>query len=85
MAAYVDNARIPYRGMLMSHLIADTPAELRAMARRIGVAERWVQFAGTPKEHLDICASRREKVIAAGAIPVSTRDIVRRIAARRES
>lgn len=84
MAAYVDDARIPYRGMLMSHLIADTPAELRAMARRIGVAERWVQFPGTPKEHLDICAARRQVAIAAGAVPVSTREIVRRIVARRK-
>lgn len=85
MASCVDDARIPYRRMLMSHLIADTPEELRFIAKLVGVDQRWVQFPGTPKEHLDICVSKREAAIAAGAIPVSTREIVRRIAARRRS
>lgn len=83
MAVLVDNARAPYGRMLMSHMIADTPAELLDMAALIGVEARHVQFPGTPKEHLDVCASRRELAIAAGAVPVSSREIVRRVRARR--
>lgn len=74
---YIDEANIPYRGMLMCHMIADTPKELREMAGQIGVAERHVQFAGTRKEHFDVCRKMRARAIALGAVPVSTREIVR--------
>ena len=83
MPVYVDNARNPYKGMLMSHMVADSRAELLAMASRVGVAARWIQFPDTPKEHFDICAGKREAALAAGALPVSTRDIARLI--RRKS
>lgn len=83
MPVYVDDAMIPYRGMLMSHLIADTREELLSMTTRIGVAHRWIQFPGTPKEHFDICASKRALALAAGAIPVSSREIVRKLRTRR--
>ncbi len=83
MTVYVDDARIPYRGMLMSHMIADTPEELRAMAAKIGVQARWIQFPGTAKEHFDICATKRAAAIKAGARLVTTQEIVRKIRERR--
>ena len=61
---YVDHARIPYGRMLMSHLMADTPEELREMAGKLKM-ERWIQHPGTPKEHLDVSESKREEAIQA--------------------
>lgn len=83
MAVYVDAAMIPYRGMKMSHMMADVPEELLGMAERIGVSPRHLQFPGTPKEHFDICATKRRAAITHGAIPVTSRDIVMRM--RRKS
>lgn len=82
MAVYVDSARLPHRGMRMSHMIADSRAELLAMAARVGVSARWIQFSGTPKEHFDICEAKRKAALSAGAVAVSTRDIVRMIRKR---
>lgn len=83
MAVYVDNARIPYGRMKMSHLVADTPAELHEMADRIGVARRWFQrHASTP--HYDVCLAKRELAIELGALPVNRRrmvEVMRRIRA----
>jgi hypothetical protein len=38
MSVYVDDMGAPYRGMIMFHMIADSSAELLAMADKIGVA-----------------------------------------------
>jgi hypothetical protein len=40
---YVDRVELGFRRMKMCHMIADTPAELHAMAERIGVLRRWFQ------------------------------------------
>ena len=71
MTVYVDNALIPYGRMLMCHMIADTDGELRAMALRIGVAQRWHQG-----DHFDICKSRRALAIKYGAKEVTQREII---------
>ena len=76
MPVYVDDARRPLKNMFMSHMLADTTAELLAMADRIGVARRWIQRAGTPDEHFDIAQVSRAKAVAAGAIEVTQRDAV---------
>jgi hypothetical protein len=65
--------------MLMCHMIADTPLELRHMAETIGVKIRHIQHAGTRREHFDICKAKRELAIAAGAVAVSNRELVRRM------
>ena len=75
---YVDNASLPYGRMLMSHMVADTSEELLRMADTIGVARRWLQHAGTPKEHFDICLSKRLLAIKAGAIQVTQRELGQR-------
>ena len=69
MSVYVDDAFLPFRNMLMCHMIADTTDELIAMARTIGVNTKWIQHANTPREHFDIAKSKRELAIANGAIP----------------
>ena len=72
---YVDNASAFYGRMRMSHLVADTTEELLAMADTIGVKRRWLQHAGTPKEHFDICRSKRLLAIKAGAIRITQREL----------
>ena len=83
MAVYVDNARIPYRNMLMSHLMADTREELLEIVKKIGVNQKWIQYSGTPREHFDVCAQKREAAIREGALPVSGRELARLIAKKR--
>lgn len=75
MAVYVDPAVWPFGRMIMCHMIADTHAELIDMARRIGVASRWIQHAGdVRREHFDICKSKRVKAVAFGAIEIEMSD-----------
>lgn len=70
MPVYVDDMRAPYGRMVMCHMVADTDAELHAMADRIGVARRWHQKAGTPHSHYDICLAKRARAVSAGAIEI---------------
>lgn len=70
---YVDDGRWPYRNMLMSHCVADTEAELRALAERIGVDPKHIENTGTPRVHLDVCQAKRNRAIGAGAIPITRR------------
>jgi hypothetical protein len=70
MAVYVDNARIPYRRMIMNHMIADTLDELHAMADAIGMKREWFQPTSFP--HYDVCLMRKAKAVELGAIDVPT-------------
>lgn len=75
MSVYVDCAFIPYRRMLMCHMIADSLDELHAMADMIGVARRHFQAdASTP--HYDICKAKRTKAVKHGAVEVDRRGFV---------
>ena len=78
MSVYVDDMRAPYKAMVMCHMIADTPRELMEMADRIGVKRKWIQHAGTTKEHFDICWTKRKLAVAAGAIEITMRELVQR-------
>jgi hypothetical protein len=62
MAVYVDDMRANFGRMIMCHMIADTEAELHAMADRIGVARKWYQG-----DHYDIALSKRAKAVEFGA------------------
>lgn len=74
MAVYVDTARNPYGRMLMSHMLADTPEELHAMADAISVNRKWFQPLSSP--HYDICQEKRKLAIEAGAVVVERRQVV---------
>jgi hypothetical protein len=69
----------------MSHCVADSREELEAMMRKVGVAVKWIQYPGTWKEHFDIAMSMRSAAIAAGAIPVTMKQLVRMSVIRRET
>lgn len=75
MTVYVDDMKAPFGRMIMCHMIADTTDELLAMADRIGVARKWIQYPGTHKEHFDISLSMRAKAVECGATEVTQRDL----------
>ena len=83
---YVDDMRAKHRGMTMCHCIADTHQELLDMMAVIGLDPRYIQSAGTPFEHVDLCLSMRAKAVEAGACEVSIRELTRiNIEKRRET
>lgn len=83
MTVYVDNARIPYGRMKMSHMLADSRQELLNMAMLIGLDTKHLQNKGQPNEHFDVSATYRQKAIAAGAVEVDQRTLVKIIRAKR--
>lgn len=75
MTVYVDDMRAKFGRMVMCHMVADTLAELHAMADTIGVARRWYQ--GPPAgrwPHYDIALSKRDLAVAAGAKEIKWRE-----------
>jgi len=76
MTVYVDHAQIPFGRMLMNHMVADSTNELYAMVDAIGVQRKWIQKAGTCREHFDISDSKRELALQHGAQSVTGRFIV---------
>lgn len=73
---YVDNfyeSGITFRGMKMCHMIADTQKELLEMADKIGVQRKWVQYFKTPREHFDICLTKRKLAVKFGAKEIDMR------------
>jgi Protein of unknown function (DUF4031) len=77
MAILVDPASWPGRGRLWCHLVSDSSFdELHTFARACGIPERAFH-----RDHYDVPAERRDELIAAGAQPVRSRELVSRIAA----
>jgi Protein of unknown function (DUF4031) len=78
MGVYVDDMKAPFRGMLMCHMSADSTEELLAMADKIKVARKWIQYPGTYREHFDICLSKRALAVSYGAEEVTQQKLARR-------
>lgn len=68
MTVYVDDMQASFGRMILCHMIADTEAELHAMADRIGIARKWHQG-----NHYDIAQSKRRLAVAAGAVEITWR------------
>ena len=65
------------RGRLWSHLASDTSYdELHAFARDIGIPER-----GFDRDHYDVPEEWYGAMVDAGALPVSSRELVKRLVA----
>ena len=58
MSVYVDDMQAPFGRMKMCHMSAGRMRN-PAMADRIGVARKWIQYPGTFREHFDICLAKR--------------------------
>jgi muramoyltetrapeptide carboxypeptidase len=73
----IDPPAWPAHGRLWSHLVSDVSfEELHEFARRIGLPER-----GFHRDHYDVPAESYDAVVAAGAVGVSSRELVARIIA----
>jgi hypothetical protein len=73
----IDPPAVPRWGRTWSHLASDTSYdELHAFARANGVPER-----GFDRDHYDVPAEFHEAMIAAGAVPVTSRELVARVRA----
>ncbi|MFI6347832.1 DUF4031 domain-containing protein [Streptomyces sp. NPDC050560] len=77
MTVYIDPPVWPGHGRLWSHLVSDASyAELRAFARAIGVLDRAFE-----RDHYDLPSHRYEDAVRAGAVEVSSREVVRLLTA----
>jgi Protein of unknown function (DUF4031) len=68
----IDPPLVPSRGRMWSHVASDTSYdELHVFARELGIPER-----GFDRDHYDVPAELYDIAVAAGALPVSSRDLV---------
>jgi hypothetical protein len=71
----IDPPRVAWRGRMWSHLASDSSYdELHAFAAALGVPER-----GFDRDHYDVPAELYDRAVAAGAVPVRSRELVRRL------
>jgi hypothetical protein len=71
----IDPPNAPGHGRLWSHLASDTSYdELHVFARAIGIPER-----GFDRDHYDVPSERYDDVVAAGAVPVTSRELIVRL------
>ncbi|MET3804841.1 hypothetical protein ABIB25_001837 [Nakamurella sp. UYEF19] len=75
MTVLIDPPRWPAHGRVWSHLVSDLSyAELHTFALAQGIPER-----GFDHDHYDVPGDRYELLIEAGAVPVDSRELVRRL------
>ncbi|MDF3146130.1 MULTISPECIES: DUF4031 domain-containing protein [unclassified Streptomyces] len=73
MTIYIDPPAWPGHGRLWSHLVSDVSYdELHAFADELGVPRRAFE-----RDHYDIPSDRYADVVRAGAVEVSSREVVR--------
>lgn len=77
MTVYIDPPDWPGHGRMWSHLVSDVSFdELQAFADGLGVPRRAFE-----RDHYDIPSHRYADVVAAGAVQVSSREVVRLLTA----
>jgi len=73
----IDPPSVPSRGRWWSHLASDASyEELHAFAARVGIPAR-----GFDGDHYDVPAEAYDDLVAAGAVPVRSRELVARLVA----
>ena len=85
MTVYVDDMRAKFGRMIMCHMIADTDAELHAMADRIGISRRWHQAPPKHDSHYDVALNKRALAVRFGAVEITWRDCGLMIVRRRRN
>jgi Protein of unknown function (DUF4031) len=75
MTILVDEARWWFRGRKWCHLVSDVSLdELHAFADEVGLPRR-----GFQGDHYDVPEEYRPQVVAAGAVEVESRELLRRL------
>ncbi|NGO78799.1 DUF4031 domain-containing protein [Streptomyces sp. YC504] len=73
MTVYIDPPTWPGHGRLWSHLVSDSSyEELHAFAARIGCPPRAFE-----RDHYDVPSAHYAEAVRAGAVEVSSREVVR--------
>ncbi len=71
----IDDASVPAHDRLWCHLASDSSfEELHTFVQPFGIPER-----GFDADHYDVPTERRDDFIAAGALPVTSRELVARL------
>ena len=71
----IDPPLVPARGRMWSHLASDASYdELHAFARELGIPQR-----GFDRDHYDVPGEWYEEAVAAGAVPVTSRELISRL------
>lgn len=77
MTVLIDQPMWPAHNRLWAHLVSDESLdELHAFARAQGLPER-----SFDRDHYDVPEERWNTLVAAGAVPVSNRELVTRLSA----
>jgi len=76
MAIYVDNVRIPHRGKLWCHMVADTLEELHNFARKLNIPRQGFHVEAS-YPHYDITVELREEALLLGAMMGNRKQIIR--------
>jgi hypothetical protein len=77
MTVLIDHPRWPAHGREWAHLVSDESYdELQRFADAAGIPRR-----GFDHDHYDVPADRYDDLVAAGAVPVDSRELVRRLTA----
>ena len=77
MTVLIDRPLWPAHGTLWSHLVSDASLEeLHRLAESVGLPRRSFDL-----DHYDVPAHRYDELVAAGAVPVSNRELVKRLQA----
>jgi len=75
VAIYNDSPTWPGHGRLWSHQISDASyEELHEFAAALGIPQRAFE-----RDHYDVIAERYDAAVQAGALPVTSREIVARL------
>ncbi len=77
MTVLIDPPRWPAHGRIWAHLVSDVSyEELHAFATANAIPRR-----GFDHDHYDIPVDHYDELISAGAVPVDSRELLRRISA----
>lgn len=77
MSVLIDPPVVEGHGRRWSHLVSDSSYdELHEFARKVGIPAR-----GFDRDHYDVPAEHYDGLVAAGAEPVSSKELVRRLVA----
>ncbi|GGR50546.1 DUF4031 domain-containing protein [Streptomyces roseolus] len=75
MTLYIDPPTWPGHGRMWSHLVSDASfEELHAFAAALGAPAR-----GYDRDHYDIPSDWYDRTVAAGAVPVGSKELLRRL------
>lgn len=79
MTVYVDDSKLSYGRMIMSHMIADSRRELVEMLRKCDLDPIHIQLKNTRREHYDVSQEKRSLAVRHGTKEITTRELVMKL------